>query len=131
MLTEENITILDAYRATPTHPPVVQHLATISVPMGPTSLRRDLQPLYMDLWNRRTNLTGLKIRCVVLDVSRKCCNTNVIDVIRVNYSRKQCSSCILQYEPFVSTTLEPDGSVTMTGPFAEIWYNVQEQLGFK
>ncbi|KAA0196319.1 Ionotropic receptor 183 [Hyalella azteca] len=54
----------ETYRASAAIPAVYQYLTAVSVP----PLRQQLDVLRREPWSRRTNLTGLVVRCSVLEV---------------------------------------------------------------
>ncbi|KAA0196317.1 Ionotropic receptor 181 [Hyalella azteca] len=88
----------DAYRASAAVPAVYQYLTAVSVP----PLRQQLDVLRREPWSRRTNLTGLVVRCSVLD-----------------------------YEPYSVLEERADGTVAITGLVGDILVILEGALRVK
>ncbi|XP_047737820.1 glutamate receptor 2 [Hyalella azteca] len=88
----------EAYRASAAVPAVYQYLTAVSVP----PLQEQLDVLRREPWSRRTNLTGLVMRCLSGD-----------------------------YPPFSLTSPMPDGTITVSGFAGDVWASLEKHLSFR
>lgn len=100
-----SVSAWDIYRASPSLGARVLHLGSSPSPTLTQHWAADNGPLLTalgrDPWYRRTNLTGLVLRCSVLP-----------------------------YKPFSDITLHSDGTVTVRGLIGDLWDLLQSVTGF-